>query len=242
MPAGVLEGAPAGFLFSQFSMTSLRRTLALIGTWTISLGAVHAEAVKVSLQIDESKAGPAIPADFLGFSYEKNVLALDHFKPSNTAMVNLMRHLGSGVLRFGANYVEITRWEPDAAKSFSNQKSVIGTRELEELYHFARDSRWTVIHGLNLGANDPQMAASEAAEAQRIGGKPSSPSKSATNRNTTGKPGGQRTIAIRTSAARFPTTSRSCARRSRASRCAAPAPPAIFPGLPASSAISPTIW
>lgn len=128
------------------------------------------EPGEVTLHVDESKPGPEIPTDFLGFSYEKNVLALDHFKPSNTAMVNLMRHLGNGVLRFGGNYVEITRWEPEAIKSFSNQKSLISTREIIELYQFARASGWNVIHGLNLGANDPQMAAGEAAAALEAGG------------------------------------------------------------------------
>jgi len=154
-------------------MTSLRtihRTLVILAVSFLFQKTLRAQPVDVTLELDESKPGHAIPADFLGFSYEKNVLALDHFKPSNTAMVNLMRHLGEGVLRMGANYVEITRWEPEATKSFSNQKSLISTRELEELYQFARASRWTVIHGLNLGANDPEMAAGEAAAALRAGG------------------------------------------------------------------------
>ena len=152
------------------SLRAIRRTLAILAVSFLFQKSLDAQPVEVTLHVDESNPGSAIPADFLGFSYEKNVLALDHFKPSNTAMVNLMRHLGSGVLRMGANYVEITRWEPEATKSFSNQKSVIGTRELEELYQFARASRWTVIHGLNLGANNPEMAASEAAAALRAGG------------------------------------------------------------------------
>lgn len=131
---------------------------------------LRAEPVKVAVSIDESRPGPAIPPDFLGFSYEKNVLALDHFRPSNTAMLNLMRHLGDGVLRLGANYVEVTRWEPEAAKSFSNQGSVIGRREIEELYGFSRACGWKVIHGLNLGINDPDMAAREAAAALQCAG------------------------------------------------------------------------
>jgi hypothetical protein len=152
------------------SLRLIHRALTLLSASIISLETATAESVMVNLHVDEAKPGHAIPANFLGFSYEKNVLALDHFKPSNTAMVNLMRHLGEGVLRVGANYVEITRWEPEATKSFSNQKSLISTRELEELYQFARASRWTVIHGLNLGANDPEMAAGEAAAALRAGG------------------------------------------------------------------------
>ena len=152
------------------SLRLIHRTLTLLPAFAISLKTATAQPVDVSLHVDESKPGHAIPADFLGFSYEKNVLALEHFKPSNTAMVNLMRHLGNGVLRFGGNYVEITRWEPEATKSFSNEKSLISTRELEEIYEFARASRWTVIHGLNLGANNPEMAAGEAAAALRAGG------------------------------------------------------------------------
>lgn len=129
-----------------------------------------AETVPVGLQIDESVPGYSVPEQFLGFSYEKNTLALDHFRPSNTPMITLIRNLGGGTLRFGANYVEITRWDPQGAKLFSNEKSVIGIRELEDLYGFARASGWSVIHGLNLGANDPKMAASEAVAALKIGG------------------------------------------------------------------------
>ncbi len=136
---------------------------------SLLLSSTLAKPVEVVVTLDESKSGAAIPADFLGFSYEKNVLALDHFTPSNTAMVNLMRHLGNGVLRFGGNYVEVTRYLPGQPKSFSNQASVIGPRELEQMYGFARASGWKVIHGLNLGANDPAMAAAEAAEVKRIG-------------------------------------------------------------------------
>lgn len=154
----------------MISLRSIRRTLSAL-TFSITFQATSgATQIAVTLHVDESKPGPTIPADFLGFSYEKNVLALDHFKPSNTAMANLMRHLGTGVLRFGGNYVEITRWEPEATKSFSNEKSLISTREIIELYQFARASRWNVIYGLNLGANDPEMAASEAAAALEAGG------------------------------------------------------------------------
>ena len=154
----------------MLSPHSIRRSLTLFFVSILSHEVSSAEPVKVTLELDESKPGLTIPEDFLGFSYEKNVLALDHFKPSNTAMIQLMRHLGKGVLRFGGNYVEITRYQPGDPKSFSNQASVIGPRKLEEMVQFSKKSGWTVIHGLNLGANDPAMAATEAAEALRVGG------------------------------------------------------------------------
>jgi hypothetical protein len=153
------------------SFHTIRRVLSLSVVLILSHEASTAEPVEVTLELEASKPGLAIPGDFLGFSYEKNVLALDHFKPSNTAMIRLMRHLGKGNLRFGGNYVEITRYLPGEPKHFSNEGSVIGPRELESMYDFAKASGWTVIHGLNLGANDPAMAAVEAAEASRLGGK-----------------------------------------------------------------------
>jgi hypothetical protein len=127
-----------------------------------------AKAQEISVLIDESKAGRMVPTDFLGFSYEKNVLALDHFHPSNKAMLRLLQHLGPGILRFGGNYVEITRWQPEEKKSFSNQKSNIGRKELVDVYAFARACEWKIIHGLNLGANDPAMAAAEARQVQEL--------------------------------------------------------------------------
>jgi hypothetical protein len=153
------------------SFHTIRRVLSLAVVLILSHETSTAEPVEVTLELEASKPGPAIPGDFLGFSYEKNVLALDHFKPSNTAMIRLMRHLGKGNLRFGGNYVEITRYLPGEPKHFSNEGSVIGPRELESMYDFAKASGWSVIHGLNLGANDPAMAATEAAEASRLGGK-----------------------------------------------------------------------
>jgi hypothetical protein len=41
---------------------------------------------------------------------------------------------------------------------------------LDHLYAFAKRSGWRVIHGVNLGANDPAMAADEAAYALQVGG------------------------------------------------------------------------
>ena len=111
------------------SLRLIHRALTLLTASIISLATATAESVEVNLHVDESKPGPAFPADFLGFSYEKNVLALDHFKPSNTAMVNLMRHLGGGVLRFGGNYVEITAGNRRPPKSFSKDHS-ISSREI----------------------------------------------------------------------------------------------------------------
>ena len=133
--------------------------------------AVRAGPVEVAIEVDESKPGPAIPADFLGFSYEKNVLALDHFKPSNTAMVNLMRHLGAASCASAR-----TMWRPPAGNrmhrspfprkapssvsaSWRNMVCDLPAHRLD--CHPRSESR----------SQRSRNGRAEAAEAQRIGGK-----------------------------------------------------------------------
>ena len=168
--AHILTGDAWGWYAA--SRSSVRRfvIMACIILPLIGFISAQAESVKVTVDVDESIPGMAIPADFLGLSYEKNVLALEHFNPSNTALVNLLRLLGNGVLRLGGNYVESTTWVPDGPKKITENEGIIGRKELEDMFGFARACRWSVIHGLNLGANNPELAAEEARVAQTIGG------------------------------------------------------------------------
>jgi len=133
-----------------------------------------ADTATVLVTVHPDQPGVEIPADFLGLSYEKPMLAESHFRPDNTELINLCRNLGGGVLRFGGNKVETTSWSrtpPAAAKTHSkNAPQIIGPADLDNLYAFVRQSGWRVIHGLNLAANNPAMAADEAAYALQVGG------------------------------------------------------------------------
>jgi len=147
----------------------------------LTLATLHATAepafLKALVTVHPEQPGVAIPTDFLGFSYEKANLTGTHFRPNNAELVNLYRNLGSGVLRLGGNQVELTYWSrtestpPAKAKTSSQKKSqTIGPVALDNLYAFVKQSGWRVLHGLNLGANDPVMAADEAAYALQVGG------------------------------------------------------------------------
>jgi len=58
-----------------------------------------------------------------------------------------------------------------AEKSASKDAPLsIGPKALDNFYAFAKKSGWSVIHGLNLAANDPAMSADEAAYALQVGG------------------------------------------------------------------------
>ena len=128
--------------------------------------------------VHPDKPGAKIPADFLGFSFEKKQLSIEAFHPANAALINLFTNLGCGVLRVGANEGDSTFWSRTETKPLSKQKSLgyslkpltIGPLSVDNLYAFARRSGWRVIHGLNLGTVDPVMAADESAYALQVGG------------------------------------------------------------------------
>ncbi len=128
--------------------------------------------------VHPEKPGAKIPGDFLGFSFEKKMLSIEAFHPANAALINLFTNLGGGVLRVGANEGDSTFWSRTEMKPLSKQKSLgyslkpltIGPLSVDNLYAFARQSGWRVIHGLNLGTVDPVMAADESAYALQVGG------------------------------------------------------------------------
>ena len=63
---------------------------------------------RVLVQADQP--GPAISSHFMGLSFEASTLATQHFSPTNRVFRQLLANLGTGVLRFGGNYVEHTFW------------------------------------------------------------------------------------------------------------------------------------
>ncbi len=148
----------------------------------LALGTVDANAersgAEAQVTVHPEKPGVAIPADFLGFSFEKKILSIECFQPKNSGLISLFTNLGSGVMRVGANEGDSTYWSrtetnpPSGMKSlgYSLKPLTIGPLSLENLYGFAKQSGWRVIHCLNLGANEPAMATDEAAYVLRVGG------------------------------------------------------------------------
>jgi hypothetical protein len=150
---------------------------ALIGAAGCAWAAQAADAPAV-VTVHPDRPGPTIPPNFLGLSCEKKILSRKCFVPENAVLLALLRNLGGGVLRVGANEVDSTFWSRSEAaplasmdeNKYSEKPSTIGPESLDKLYAFAKPSGWRVIHGVNLGANDPAMAADEAAYALEVGG------------------------------------------------------------------------
>ena len=143
------------------------------------LAAAADGASTAHLIVHPENPGLAMPADFLGFSCEKKILSRQCFQADNAGLLALFKNLGNGVLRVGANEVDSTSWSLAETKplasmqenKYSEKPSTIGPPSVDNLFAFARRSGWRVIYGLNLAANDPAMAADEAAYAMQVGGK-----------------------------------------------------------------------
>lgn len=138
-----------------------------------------AEPVPATIVVHADKPGFAIPADFTGLSTEKKLLARDCFSARNQDLVALCRTLGPGVLRIGANNVDSTFFKREGAPPLESMQDnryvteprTIGPQSVDAFFDFARASGWKIIYGVNLGANDPAMAADEADYAWKVGAK-----------------------------------------------------------------------
>ena len=142
-----------------------------------TLAAAEPTAATVTVHADQP--GLTIPADFVGLSTEKKLMTRDCFHGQNTQLITLCRTLGPGVWRIGANNVDSTFYKADAQPPLESMQDnryvtdprTIGPKSVDAFFDFARATGWKVIYGVNLGANDPQMAAAEAAYALKVGAK-----------------------------------------------------------------------
>jgi hypothetical protein len=133
------------------------------------VGARPVPAADATVALGDGPAGPAVPADFMGLSFEPPTIATPQFSPTNEVLLRLIRNLGGGVLRFGGNHVEETFWSRRDGETFPKAKAVLRPADLDRLFAFSRQAGWPVILGLNLGASVPEMAADEAAYALEAG-------------------------------------------------------------------------
>jgi len=142
-------------------LSGLAGTAASLAVWRPARAQAQAD---VSLGVAYESAGTAIPADFIGLSYESALLASsDYFTPRNPSVVGLLRALGAnGVLRIGGNTSERTVWS-GAGSSSPTDGFVITPATIDALAALLRALGWRLIYGLNLARGTPQAAADEAA-------------------------------------------------------------------------------
>lgn len=132
--------------------------------------ASRGEEAAAVIHFQADKPGRAIPADFIGLSYEKTAMAERHFHAGNATLINLHRNLGRGVLRIGGNKVELSRWQGGEAGG-KEQPGItpITAVHVDDFYAFIRAVDWKVIHGVNLAGREPVNSAAEVSYAAKVG-------------------------------------------------------------------------
>jgi hypothetical protein len=135
-----------------------------------SLGPPPADsAASVSIVVNTSAPGPAIPPDFLGLGFEMPVMADPHFT-HEPVFERLLANLGPGTFRFGGNSVEETYWSPAGRGQRSDWRFELTPANVDSAFAVARRIGWRVIVALNLAAFAPDTFAAEAEYLVRSGG------------------------------------------------------------------------
>jgi len=139
--------------------------------------------VRAALAIPAKAAGPKIPADFAGLSYEVEQLADPaFFSRNNSGLIRAFKTLvPRGVLRLGGNTSEFSWWKPapeSAEPAHPQIRETVGEPKaryfaltadaVRNLAEFLKATGWTCIYGINMGTNSPQRAAEEAEFAAKI--------------------------------------------------------------------------
>ena len=123
----------------------------------------------VRVSVAARPTGAAVPADFLGLSFEVRSLPAIAGYLARGDMVALLRSLGRGVMRFGGiSADEQAAWVGNGAVQPGWARVAIDEADLVGLAALARATGWRVLLTVNLGHYDPAAAALEAAAAQRL--------------------------------------------------------------------------
>jgi hypothetical protein len=125
--------------------------------------ALTGTVVNGSVKVTRGTPMGSLTAGFAGFSFEKSHLTDGFFVPTHTALVNMFKLLGPGVVRIGADDVNTSVWTPSATfESPGNTSHNIGTAEVDALAQFLTATEWKTIYAVNMrGSSTPQTAVTE---------------------------------------------------------------------------------
>jgi hypothetical protein len=146
--------------------------------------AVSARATLAELTLREEPAGPHVPLNYVGLSYELGQLSdPSFFSASNRDLVAYFRLLSPrGDLRVGGNTSEFCWFKADASTPapqlhlppgntdtnwMPHRLFAITPDAIDELAGFLDATGWRLIYGLNFGNSTPERAADEAAYVAR---------------------------------------------------------------------------
>jgi len=152
-----------------------RRKLLSAGAALPFAGAARA-ATPVTIRVDSSRYSGVILPDYTGLGYEISSVAVPGLlsarnKPYFQLVDNLSRHEVAdkrGVIRIGGNTSDFSTYAPNGTPVSAPKGTVVTEANLVELGTFLDALHWTLIWGLNLGADQLDNAVEEARAVDRI--------------------------------------------------------------------------
>lgn len=120
------------------------------------------------VKIDPTHLGGVFAPGAIGLSVEADELATGDLSADHRSLVALMRRLGPGILRLGGNSLDYAWWTSHDESPPTWATSVIAPFELVGLRRLLLATGWRAILGVDLGHFDPDRAANETEQAQRI--------------------------------------------------------------------------
>jgi hypothetical protein len=116
-------------------------------------------SVNATVTVTPGKTVGTIGPGFAGLSYEKSHINDGFFTPTNTDLIGLFKLLGPSVLRVGGNSVDKTTWSQTGT---GDTTGIIAPADVTALEGFMKATGWTLIYGVNMAADNPSLAATEA--------------------------------------------------------------------------------
>ena len=116
----------------------------------------------LQVTVNQNQAGNAIPPNFQGLSYEAGILNnnSNFLSANNAVLIQLIKNLGSGMIRIGGNSSDNISWTGFARGNKTGSDSLT-TTDIDNFVAFAKAVGWPVLFGVNLGSNNPLSAANE---------------------------------------------------------------------------------
>ena len=163
----------------------MRRSLALLALASAAACGEHSNAPAdpgagvtarndtILVTFNPANTGPLIPSNFIGFSFQSSDLPDVRFGRT-TAVLNVLRTLGRGVLRInaggrGPEHFE-ARWTPGTRDTRSDSATVLIGSDFDRLFQWCAAANWTAIVGVNFAAGLADTTAAEVAFIQQRGG------------------------------------------------------------------------
>lgn len=119
--------------------------------------------VSAAIKITRGAVAGKLPQGSAGFSFEKSHLSDGFFTASHAPLIAMLKLLGPGIVRIGADDVNSSVWAPNATFVTPGTTSPnVGTAEIDGLAAFLAATGWKAIYAVNMrGSSTPQTAVTE---------------------------------------------------------------------------------